>query len=36
MSISYIPMVVGFAYICGGLHMALDARLSKSTDNLSK
>lgn len=36
MSISYIPMIVGFAYICGGLHMALDARLSKSTDNLSK
>ena len=32
-SISYIPMIAGYAYISGSLHMALDARMSKSTQN---
>ena len=32
-SISYIPMIVGYAYVSGSLHMALDARMSKSPQN---
>ena len=29
LTISYVPIIAGFAYISGGLHRALDARLSK-------
>ena len=32
-SISYIPMIVGYTYVSGSLHMALDARMSKSPQN---
>ena len=36
MSISYIPMIAGYVYICGGLHEALEARMSNSPQNRSK
>jgi hypothetical protein len=28
LTIAYVPMITGFAYISGGLHEAIDARLS--------
>ena len=36
MTISYIPMLAGYLYISGGLHAAMEARLSKSSHNPSK
>ena len=30
MAISYIPMIAGYAYISGGLHEAIDARLAQN------
>jgi glucan phosphoethanolaminetransferase (alkaline phosphatase superfamily) len=36
LSISYVPIVAGYAYISGGLHEAIDARLSNMPHNWSK
>jgi hypothetical protein len=36
MSISYIPILVGYLYISGNLHRALEDRMSEMTQNSSK
>ena len=36
MSITYIPILMGYLYIAGGLHEAIDARLSNMPHNWSK
>ena len=36
MSISYIPILVGYLYISGSLHKAMEDRMSEKSHNLSK